>query len=55
MKRKIALGLLFVCYAFTVLIRKHFHAEPYETLWVSWVFAQGICAAGLGYSIGRYK
>jgi hypothetical protein len=49
----LALALMVPMYAFTVLIRKEIHAEPFEALWCVWVFAQGYSAAIIGYLLGR--
>jgi hypothetical protein len=49
----LALMLMIPMYAFTVLIRKQIHTEPYQLLWCVWVFAQGYCAAIIGYLMGK--
>jgi hypothetical protein len=49
----LALLLMIPMYAFTVLIRKQIHTEPYQLLWCVWVFTQGYCAAIIGYLMGK--
>lgn len=53
MNKYVALILIFPLYLFTVLIRVKIHAEPFQLLWCTWVFAQGYCALIIGYLIGK--
>lgn len=53
MNKYIALVFMFPLYVFTVLIRIKIHTEPFQYLWCTWVFAQGYCAAIIGYLFGK--
>lgn len=52
-KKWVGLALMAPLYLFTVGIRVKVHTEPFQLMWCTWVFAQGYCAAIIGYLIGK--